>query len=881
MTSGAALALLASLPGSFTLPNGLRVVLAPDPGASLVAVNLTYGVGSKDEQPGRSGLAHLFEHLMFMGTRRVPNGRFDRAMEAEGGTNNASTSEDRTSYTESGPPHLLDTFLWLEADRMETLGRDLDVGKLDLQRAVVRSERRETVVDTSFGLTDEALNRLLFPKNHPYAHSVIGSTVDLDRASLAETRAFFARYYVPANATLVISGQFDPTSARRSVMARMGGVPASPAPLPPAPPSVPRRPVRRVELTDRVAHPRLTVAWSTAPQGSDDDIALDLAADLLTEGYTSALYDRLVVRDGLARDVVATHESRRYGGVFSIRADLAAGRSGARLEAALVDELSRFRPSEGALRRSRTVYAAARLRDRAGAEGLASAIQNEIARGRPALEGLAAITPARVREAVLRWIAPRHRLNVWTRPGRTPEDPPPPARRPLAAGKGGEEPPVGPPEAPSAPVPLRRTLRDGTPVLVFVRPGAETAALRAVFPGAGAGRDPKGRLGLASVAVEALERGAGARDTEQFSIALEAIGCAFDGEADDANATLAIDGPATSLERAAGLLFDAALAPRLQKDETAYVRRMAATDLEDEAFDDAAVARRVAAAAFYGRGTAEGAGPTGRLADVRAITPPEVERWWRVRVRPVRPLLVLASPQSVGAAVAQLDRALGARKFGTVVPPGDRPVAPLAPVARRLLVARPDSGTVTYLAALPAPVEGPDSVGERAVVRVLGGSFTSRMNASLREREGLTYGARAELESSRRRGWLAAQVAVPNAGARRGLNVFWFELQRTRMLGFSAEEARKGGRLELAAGLAEMDTPVGLVALTARRLALGRSPEGIVEEWRLALALRPDDLRLAAVRLLGGGRDPVLVAVGDPRVIRREAYAIRWTVVEP
>ena len=244
----------------YTLPNGMTVILREDHSLPVAAVSLWYKVGSKDEPARRSGFAHLFEHLMFMGTNRVPNGSFDAIMEGAGGSNNASTSEDRTEYHESGPSNLLPTLLWLEADRLQTLGRDIDQKKLDLQRDVVKNERRQNVENTPYGSAFEAINGALWPANHPYGHSVIGSMTDLDNASVDDVKQFFATYYVPNNAILAVVGDFKTADVKRQIASLFGTLPRKDDPPRIVLPDYDFE-TKRMTMTDRVPQPLVLMAW--------------------------------------------------------------------------------------------------------------------------------------------------------------------------------------------------------------------------------------------------------------------------------------------------------------------------------------------------------------------------------------------------------------------------------------------------------------------------------------------------------------------------------------------------------------------------------------------------------------------------------------------
>lgn len=303
---------------TYTLDNGLTVILHVDDSLPQVVVDTWYDVGSKDEVAGRTGFAHLFEHLMFMGTQRLPDSGFDDLMEQHGGRNNAWTSEDGTNYYDIGPSTLLPTLLWMEADRMEGLDTAMTRKKLALQRDVVRNERRQSVEDSPYGIAWESLPPALFPAGHPYAHSVIGTHEDLEAATVKDVVSFFQTWYVPNNASLVVAGDFDPAVVKAQIQDLFGPLPKGdpPARVKPAAPDLPITPL--VELTDRVQLPASVLTWHTAEALSEQDAAMDLLATILAEGRSSRLYSRLVHQDAVASEVSAYQMSQTLSSVFMI-----------------------------------------------------------------------------------------------------------------------------------------------------------------------------------------------------------------------------------------------------------------------------------------------------------------------------------------------------------------------------------------------------------------------------------------------------------------------------------------------------------------------------------------------------------------------------------
>ncbi|HKY98077.1 MAG TPA: pitrilysin family protein [Gemmatimonadaceae bacterium] len=326
----------------YTLPNGLEVILHEDHSTPIVSVNTWYKVGSGDEKTGRTGFAHLFEHIMFMGSQNVPVGEFDKQLEAAGADNNGSTTEDRTNYYENLPSNALPLALWLDADRMGFLLPTMDQAKLDLQREVVKNERRERVDNVPYGRGDEMILAALYPKGHPYSWSVIGSMEDLGAASLDDVKNFFRTYYAPNNATLTIAGDFNPAEAKRLVALYFGGIPRGPAM--PARPNV--APVTLAKdtflvLEDRVQLPRAFYDWPTVKIYDKDDAALDVLAAVLASGKNSRLYKRLVFDMQIAQQVFASQQSSKLAGRFEIDVTPKPGQSPAAIDKVVQEELQK------------------------------------------------------------------------------------------------------------------------------------------------------------------------------------------------------------------------------------------------------------------------------------------------------------------------------------------------------------------------------------------------------------------------------------------------------------------------------------------------------------------------------------------------------------
>src|SRR5437667_1430757 len=293
----------------FILPNGLHVILHEDHSVPIATVNTWHHVGSANEQPGRTGFAHLFEHLMFMGSGHAPYGEFDSLSESVGGGNNASTAKDRTNYYIDVPSNALELALFLESDRLGYLLDAMMPKTVDAQREVVKNERRQSYENRPYGMADITLGEMLYPEGHPYHWPVIGYMPDLTAASYEDVVAFFKTYYTPANASLVVAGDIDSARARQLVEKWFSDVKRGPAPKPLSIPGVALTGVQTKTITDRVQLPRLTLAWLTPRHFEPGDATLDVVADILAGGKNSRLYKRLVYDLQIAQDVSAFQES--------------------------------------------------------------------------------------------------------------------------------------------------------------------------------------------------------------------------------------------------------------------------------------------------------------------------------------------------------------------------------------------------------------------------------------------------------------------------------------------------------------------------------------------------------------------------------------------
>ncbi len=854
----------------FTLKNGMTVILYPDHSLPVAGVNIWYRVGSKDELPRRSGFAHLFEHLMFMGTERVPNGDFDRIMEAAGGSNNASTAPDRTNYYSSGPASLLPTLLWLDADRLEDLARAMDQKKLDLQRDVVLNELRQSYENQPYGRAELAIQYLLYPAAHPYHFPTIGTEEDLKAAQVNDVKDFFATYYTPSNASLVVAGDFDPKEIRPLVEKLFASLPRGA--------DVPRRPVppaaldgvKRGVAFDKVQLPQLSFVYH-APKGfGPGDAETDLAAAVLADGKSSRLYKRLVVDDALAASVIANNTSQLLGSIFRIDVQTRPDADLDRVERIVDEELTRFLrdgPTAKELDERKATIEAGKL---AALQRLETRADNmneyEFYWGEPNgfqrdLDRYRHATPAAVLETARRVITQNARVLFRVLPEQPKRVPGPRDARP----KDGQPAPFRPP------APERFTLANGIPVQFWHVPDLPLTAATLVFQPGGPLTAPDGRdAGLASLTAQMLDEGAGDLDALRFGEAVASLGGRLSASAGREALEVSLTVLSRNFGKGASLLADAVRRPRFEEKDFARVKRLALDDLvqSDERPDE--VAGRVTSRALYGDRHPFAWPVDGTPASVEAITLERVKAERAAFVRPDLATLLVAGSLPAADAKAALEKALGDWKAEGPRPPAfPFPAAPPPTVRgpRVFLVDRPEAPQTIVRFSAPAPkFADPARPKLRLLGTILGGSFTSRLNQNLREKNGYTYGASARFGLGREVGVFGAGADVTAKVTGASLKEFLAEFARLSGGDVTAEETGKARDIVKNSAVQAFSGLSGILATASSYVELGAPFEMLGEDLAAQSALDASALNTAARTALALDRG-VLVLVGDKAAI--------------
>ncbi|MEP7311453.1 MAG: pitrilysin family protein [Pseudomonadota bacterium] len=748
----------------YRLANGLEVILSQDSRLPLVAVNLWYHVGPANEKPGRTGFAHLFEHMMFQGSKHVPSGMHIKLVEGAGGEMNGTTSFDRTNYFETVPSNQLELALWLESDRMGFLLDTLSQAELSNQQDVVRNERRQSTENRPYGLVEEALFHTLFPKGHPYYASIIGSHADIEAARLSDVQDFFREYYAPNNASIAIVGDFDKARAKALVEKYFGPIAAGPpvAKIEVKTPAITAE--RRVTVTDRVELPRVIMSWLTPAVYKPGDADADLAADVLGGGKPSRLYKKLVYELQIAQDVSASQYSLALGSVFSIEATARPGIKPEQLEAAIDAELARFRtdgPSAAEIERARNSTVAGMVRgleSLGGFGGVADTLNryNHFL-GDPGylpqdLARYSAVTPATVRAFVGANLRKEARVVVYGLPGEKVIDDVPqskpavvaaaddaPAMVAVAAASDWRKTvPAAAAEAKlTLPVPQRSKLDNGLTLLLVEQHKLPVVSANLVVL-AGSDHNPATKPGLASFTADMLDEGTKTRGTLQIAEDLDQIGAALgSGSTTDAS-TVFLRTLKPTADDAFALMADVVLNPAFSAEEIDRVRASRLTQLVQQKDNPTAVAQRVFNQALFGPQHPYGYTELGTQKSVQAITRADMTTFWQQGYTPGNTALIVSGDITM----AEL-RALAQKHFGAwrgasapaTVPEGK------APAARSvLLVDRPGAPqTSLRIGTLGAKRSSPDYVPLEVMNNSLGGLFTSRINLNLREKNGYAY----------------------------------------------------------------------------------------------------------------------------------------------
>jgi len=737
----------------FVLNNGLTLIVHEDHKAPIVAVNIWYHVGSKNEKPGKTGFAHLFEHIMFGGSENA-KGRYIEAMERIGATDlNGTTENDRTNYFENVPTSALDFTLWMESDRMGHLLGALDQKTLDLQRGVVQNEKRQGE-NQPYAVSEELITKNTYPAGHPYSWTVIGEMKDLDAASMDDVKEWFKTYYGPSNTVIAIAGDIDPKTAKEKVEKYFGDIPAGP---PVAHQNVwiaKMTGTHRETVEDRVPQARVYKVWNIPEDGSADADYLDLVSDVLSQGKTSRLYKRLVYDDQIATNANAFVDLNEIGGQFHIQATARPGQDLAQVEKELNEELARFLkdgPTAEELQRVKTQYMANFVRgiERIGGFGGKSdrLARSQVFRGRPdaykdSLKRVQEATAEDLKAAANRWLSDGvYILEVV---------PFPEYKTASAGADRAKAPEPGTPPELKLPKLQRITLSNGLKVILAERHEVPLVDFWMALDG-GYAADQFVAPGTASMTTSLLDGGTSRRTALQISDQLAMLGARLNAYSNLDLSFVQLSALKSKLDDSLELYADVILNPSFPESDFARLQKQRLAAIEREKNTPVQMALRVFPALLYGKGHAYGNPLTGSgtSESVAKMTRNDLVKFHNVWFRPNGATLIVAGDTSLNELKPKLEKLFANWKAGQI-PKKNISNVPFPPKPVIYLIDKPGALQSIIIAGLVAPpTANPKEIAIEAMNDGLGGMFGSRLNMNLREDKHWAYGAGSFLFGAR------------------------------------------------------------------------------------------------------------------------------------
>ena len=730
----------------YTLDNGLKVIVHEDHKAPIVAVNVWYHVGSKNEKAGKTGFAHLFEHLMFNGSENY-NDDYFQEMERIGATDmNGTTNEDRTNYFEDVPTSALDIALWMESDRMGHLLGAVNQAKLDEQRGVVQNEKRQGE-NEPYAIADELITKAVWPASHPYAHTVIGSMEDLNAASLEDVKEWFRTYYGTANAVLSIAGDVKPEQALQLVKKYFGDIPSGP-PVAHFDSWVAKRTgTIRERAEDRVPQARVYKVWNVPGWATQEGQQLQLVTSLLTSGKSSRLYKRLVYDDQTATNVSAYLDRREIASLFIIEATAKPGGDLQGIEKAIDEELAKFiaqGPNEEELQRAKTQAEAGFIRgsERIGGFGGTSDIlaQNEVFAGSPdfyktTFQWMRSSTPAELKKAAEAWLTDGQYI-LEISPFATYSTAPPDTtlRKKLPA--------QGEPPAVHFPAFQKATLSNGMKIILAQRTSVPLVNFQMLFD-AGYASDHLSSPGTASLAMNMLDEGTTTRTALQISDDLRSLGATLGTGSGIDYSYVTLSALKANLDKSLDLYADVVLHPSFPEKDFERLQKQTLAGIKQERSSPIPMGVRVLPALLYGKDHAYGEPLTGSGFEetVSKLTRDDMARFHQTWMKPNNATLIVVGEVSMTEIVPKLEKLFKEWKPGEV-PKKEIPTVELKKSPVVYIMDKPGAlQSVIFASHLTLPVNNPDEIAINAMNTVLGGAFTSRLNMNLREDKHWSYGA--------------------------------------------------------------------------------------------------------------------------------------------
>lgn len=781
----------------YRLKNGMRVILHQDDSTPIVAVNLWYHVGSKNEVTGRTGFAHLFEHMMFQGSKNYNDDYFKPLQEA-GATINGSTNVDRTNYFEVVPSNFLELALFMESDRLGGLLEAMTQEKLDNQRDVVKNERRQRVDNQPYGTAFERIAELMYPKEHPYSWTTIGSLDDLSNASMDDVKEFFRQYYVPNNTSLVVAGKFDPKQAKKWIEKYFGVIPKGKAIKRPNPPMPKLDGELRKTYEDSVQLSRLYMVWHSIPQGHADEAPLDILAAIMSQGRGSRLQSNLIFGKQMSQDASAFNGTSEIAGRFQITSTARPGKTLDEIEKEINAEIEKLKTepvTQEEINRALNGFESRMIFGLQTVLGKADSMNsNATFYGKPdtfqkELDAYRKVTPADIQRVAKRYLngnrlvmsyVPRKNKPATTVAGggaNTPTSKP--AEKVEKKDYSANLPKPGPDPTFTLPPIEKKKLSNGLAVWIVKQSELPIVSMNLVLP-VGSTADPMDRAGLAAYTANMMNTGTTKRSAVDIANELQSIGAnmGIGPNWDSTNAS--IQTLTKNLDKALDIYTDVLLNPAFPENELKTLQQRALIGLRQRRDNANAIANVAFNKLIFGKDHPYGKQQTGDENSIKAMNRAELAKFHETYYRPNGATLIVVGDVDSKTLVPKLETAFAKWKAADV-PKVAVPSAATFDKPGIYIVDKPGAAqSVVSIGQVGVSRDNPDFIPLQVMNSILGGQFSARVNMNLREDKGYTYGARTSWSFRRGAGPFEASADVQTAVTKESVVEFMKELYGIR-----------------------------------------------------------------------------------------------------
>ncbi len=883
---------------SYKLKNGLTVVMHQDRSTPVVSVNVFYHVGSKNEAPGRTGFAHLFEHMMFQGSGNYVDGW--RAVDELGGSVNGTTDEDRTFYYETVPSNFLERVLYLESDRMGNLLAAMSQEKLDNQRDVVKNERRQRVDNQPYGTSFERIGEIMYPEGHPYHHSVIGSMADLSAASLDDVKSFFRQYYAPNNAVLALSGDFDEKQAKSWVEKYFGPIAkGSEISRPDVPQPKLAAEVRKVYEEAGIPLPRISLVWPGVKAYSADEAALDILSSILSSGRGSRLQSNLIYGKELAQQANANNGTNEIGGLFQISASARPGKTLDEIEKEINIELERIKkdPPTGEemsralnVRESQAIFGLATVFGKGSRMAAYQGYLNNPNYFQADLDRYRKVTPADVQRVAKEYLTANRLVMSYVpakggqpqgKPASSDNTPTSTAAKKkdaaLIAKQDAMLPKAGPDPKFTLPTIEKTKLTNGLSVWVVKQNELPIVSMNLVL-NAGATLESAEKSGVTSMTASMLNQGTKTRSAVEISNALQSIGASVNAGASWDSSTVSMQTLTKNLDSALDIFADQIVNPAFPAAEFETLRRRAIVGFLQRKSSPTQVAGVVYDKVLYGD-QAYGRQLSGDEKTVKAMSREDLVNFYNANYRPNNATLIVVGDVETAAIKAKLEKAFAGWEAGS---------SQLQTMPPQTMAAKPG----IYLVDKPGAAQSSVSIGQVGIDRtnpdyyavqvmnsILGGGGTARLFMNLREDKGYTYGAYSRFSYRRGAGPFSASGEIQTGSTKESVQEFMKELSGIRgSRPVTATELDVNKQSFIRRFPSGFETAGGISAQLANLVTYGL-PDSYFNEYISKInAVTLDDVNRVANKYLDPSKMAIVI-VGDQKVIEPGLKELGYPIV--